>query len=293
MTWLNAAFAFVFFCNLMFMVGAVYLLVRIMDSTTQSRIELLRAAHHTIEAGNHLKVVSRRAIGEMERVNDAHAARENSSARAVSELSFQIKTLIEQLKKAFAKAGARVEREHGADEGSAQSAEDLRAKLHAELNAALSKNHLLQDEIEHTRNRLKDISSANEELRHELGQVKGMKQSVMDDLMKHTTEMQTELNQARARAEAAENLATAMTVQFEALRAQINEQPLGDGVDQSGLIQSQQDQIDVMAAREKSLMERLAQMELEAQRNQTEKRFIEDRFLQMDSGDKPGSGGAT
>jgi hypothetical protein len=291
MTWLNAAFAFVFFCNLMFMVGAVYLLVRIMDSTTQSRIELLRAAHHTIEAGNHLKVVSRRAIGEMERVNDAHAARENSSARAVSELSFQITTLIEQLKKAFAKAGGRVEGEPGAQEGPAQSAEDLRAKLHAELNAALSKNHLLQDEIEQTKNRLKDISTANEELRHELGQIKGMKQSVMDDLMKHTTEMQAELQQARGRAEAAENLATAMTVQFEALRAQINEQPLGDGVDQSGLIQSQQDQIDVMAAREKSLMERIAQMELEAQRNQTEKRFIEDRFLQMDSGDKPGADG--
>jgi hypothetical protein len=54
-------------------------------------------------------------------------------------------------------------------------------------------------------------------------------------------------------------------------------------VDQSGLIQSQQDQIDMLAAREKSLMGRMDQMEKAFERTQTEKTFIEERFLQLDA----------
>ncbi|MFY8042995.1 MAG: hypothetical protein ACOVOD_08715, partial [Rhodoferax sp.] len=197
MNWLNAAFAFVFFCNLVFMIGAAYVLTRIMDSTTQSRIDLLKAASHTIEAGNHLKIVARRAVTELERVNDSHMARENSSGRAVQELSFQVKNLIDRLSRPEpASLGGRSEAEEE------QAVEDLRAKLHAELNAALSKNHLLQDEIEQAKYRLKDASTANSELRQELSEVKGIKQSVVDNLMQRTADLEAQLQKARDKAKA-------------------------------------------------------------------------------------------
>ena len=54
------------------------------------------------------------------------------------------------------------------------------------------------------------------------------------------------------------------------------------GIDQSGLIESQQDQIDVLASREKALLERIETVEQMFKRNQVEKAFIEDRFLKMD-----------
>ena len=48
MNWLNIAYGFLFFTNLVFMVGAGYLLYRILNTTTQSRLDLLKAAGLTI-----------------------------------------------------------------------------------------------------------------------------------------------------------------------------------------------------------------------------------------------------
>ena len=97
MTWLNAAFAFVFFCNLVFMIGAGMALFRILETTERSQINLQNAASHVIDAGTHVKVLARRAFNEMERTNDVLAARERSSGRTVAKLSFQIKTLLDRL----------------------------------------------------------------------------------------------------------------------------------------------------------------------------------------------------
>jgi myosin heavy subunit len=294
MNWLNAAYGFVFFCNLVFMIGAAYVLTRIMDSTTQSRIDLLKAASHTIEAGNHLKIVARRAVTELERVNDSHMARENSNGRAVQELSFQVKNLIDRLSRPEPASLGR-----DADAEELQAAEDMRAKLQAELNNALSKNHVLQDEIEQTKYRLKDASTANSELRQELSEVKGIKQSVVDNLMQRTADLEVQLQKARERAKAAELHAEANAVQLDAIREQINAQkfarpgaqtPLAQAlaapepaIDQSALIQDQQDQIDVLAGRERALLAKIEALENEFQRHKTEKDFIEDRFLQLDA----------
>lgn len=293
MTLLNAAFAFVFFCNLLFMVGVAYALMRILDATERSQVSLQQAASQVIEAGSHIKVVVRRAFSEMERTNDILESRESSSGRAVTELSFQVKTLIDRLKPVLAKTvGDKTEgrADAGADgqEGAAlyePNPEEQRAKLHAELEAALNKNHQLQDEIDQTRYRLKDASHANKELQEEIRDVKGVKQSVVDSLMQRTKELEEQLEKARERTKAAEKHAEANAFQLDEIRAQIAEQKFSSGVDQSGLIQGQQDQIDVLAAREKTLMARIDQLEQAFARNQTEKNFIEDRFLKLDAAD--------
>ena len=51
MTWLNAALAFLFVCNIVFMLGAAYVLMRILDTTETSQINLQKAASHVIEVG--------------------------------------------------------------------------------------------------------------------------------------------------------------------------------------------------------------------------------------------------
>lgn len=292
MTILNAAFAFVFFCNLLFMVGVAYALMRILDATERSQVSLQHAASQVIEAGSHIKVVVRRAFSEMERTNEILESRESSAGRAVSELSFQLKTLIDRLKPVLAKTGADKggERKTDADaddkEGTTlyeSNPEELRAKLHAELESALKKNHQLQDEIDQTRYRLNDASHVNKELQEEIKDVKGVKQSVVDNLMQRAKELEEQLENARERTKAAEKHAEANAFQLDEIRAQIAEQKFSDGVDQSGLIQGQQDQIDALAAREKALMARIDQLEQAFSRNQTEKNFIEDRFLKLDA----------
>ncbi len=289
MNWLNISLGFVFLCNLIFLVGAAFLLYRIVDATEQGRDELLKAAHQNMDGGKHLLMAARRSVIEMERLNDAHLSRETSGSRTLAELSSQIRLLGERLQKNTVPATAAQEDPSRAGESANADrvTEDIRAKLHADLNAALSKNHQLQDEIDQTAYRLKDATSSNRELREELNEVKGVKKEVVDNLIKRTEELEAQLKQARERAKAAEMLAENNAVRLDDIREQVHNHAFtgagGGGIDQSGLIESQQDQIDVLAAREKSLLVRIDELEQAFQRNQTEKNFIEDRFLQFDA----------
>lgn len=289
MNWLNISLGFVFLCNLIFLVGAAFLLYRIVDATEQGRDELLKAANQNMDGGKHLLMAARRSVIEMERLNDAHLSRETSGSRTIAELSSQIRLLGERLQKNAMPAAAAHDASAGARESdnADRITEDIRAKLHADLNAVLSKNHQLQDEIDQTSYRLKDATSSNRELREELNEVKGIKKEVVDNLIKRTEELEAQLKQARERAKAAEMHAENNAVQLDDIREQIHNHAFTDtggrGIDQSGLIESQQDQIDALAAREKTLMERIDELEQAFQRNQTEKNFIEDRFLQFDS----------
>lgn len=197
MTLLNAALAFIFFGNLVFMIGAAYVLMRILDTAEITQINLQKAASSVVEAGSHIKVVVRRAFHEMERNNDELSARESFSGRAVLELSSQIQSLVERMKSLVARNGL----DRDASEATPYLAgEDLRAKLHDELNAAVAKTHALQDEIDQTRCRLKDASQANSELREEISDVKGIKQTVVDSLMQRTVELEQQLRKASDRA---------------------------------------------------------------------------------------------
>ena len=98
MTWFNLAFAFIFLCNLLFMVGAILALIRILDVVGKSSVDLQKAASMVIETGTQARLMVRHAFNEMERNSDALAARADSNGRAVAELSFQVKNLQDQLK---------------------------------------------------------------------------------------------------------------------------------------------------------------------------------------------------
>jgi hypothetical protein len=282
MSWLNAALFFVFVCNLAFMVGAAFLLYRIVDAAEGSRLDLKKAANQTIEAADKLHLVARRTINEMGMVNDAQAARERSATRGVTELAAQVKGLLDRLHSESVRPALAGD----AESGGRQFSEDQRAKLRAELNAATAKNHQLQEEISQTQYRLKEAMAANRGLRQEVSEIQGLKQSALDLLLLRAEELEAQLHMAQERATAAEMLAQTNAQKLDEITEQLNLQQgeEGDaGVDQSGLIQSQQDQIDMLAAREKSLMGRMDQMEKAFERTQTEKTFIEERFLQLDA----------
>ncbi|MBK7000287.1 MAG: hypothetical protein IPH35_10045 [Rhodoferax sp.] len=103
MSWLNLAFAFIFLCNLLFMVGAILALIRILDVVGKSSVDLQKAASNVIEMGAQTRLMVRHAFNEMERNSDALDARADSNGRAVAELSFQVKNLQDQLKTSLAR----------------------------------------------------------------------------------------------------------------------------------------------------------------------------------------------
>jgi chromosome segregation ATPase len=289
MNWLNVAFGFVFFCNIVFIIGAAYLLMQVLKATTEGRDDIVKAANQNIEAGSHLKLAARRAFNEMEKANDVNIARENANARAVSELTFQIKTLVDNLKKILSKANG-VSQGSSDSEAYSRSDEEAHEQLHAELMTALNKNNQLQDEIGLAKNKLKDATTTSNELRQDLSETKGIKKSTMDRIMQRTAELEEQLKNARDRAKTAEKHAEDNATQLDIIREQLNNTKLnkggGSSDNTSEELQRKQEQIDTLQSREKQLLARIEDMEREFQRNQTEKKFIEERFVQLDSSGK-------
>ncbi len=290
MNWLNVAFGFVFFCNIVFIVGAAYLLMQVLKATTEGRDDIVKAANQNIEAGSHLKLAARRAFNEMEKANDASIARENANARAVSELTFQIKTLVDTMKKILAKANMSGgdAAANGAAAAYNKNDEEAHEKLHAELMTALNKNNMLQDEIGLTKNKLKDASTTSNELRQDLSETKGIKKSMMDRIMQRTVELEEQLQSAKDRAKAAERHAEENAVQLDIIREQLNNTKLSGRSSASDAgsaeeLQRKQEEINALQSREKILLARIEEMEKEFQRHETEKKFIEERFVQMDA----------
>lgn len=237
MNWLNLAFAFIFLCNLLFMVGAILALIRILDVVGKSSIDLQKAASMVIETGTQARLMVRHAFNEMERNSDDLAARADSNGRAVAELSFQVKNLQDQLKTGLARLAV----------------PDPQA----------------QNVGEPAKSRPKEVA--------------------MEHLKERYADLEQKLQQAQERVKVAERRAEANAAQIDDLNAQIKEKSFATSVaqssqhDQSSLIASQQEQIDALTNREKALLARIEDMKQEFMRNNVEKNFIEDRFLQLDS----------
>lgn len=283
MSWLQIALAALSLVNLAFVLGAAYLLNEILRTTEASKQELVRAARQSTEGAQSLLNAARRSVAEMERVHQAHLSHENSSARAIQELSRQMKILSDSVASSNTHQGA-VSSE--ILESNERMAEDARAKLRSDLNVALSKSHVLQDELDQTQYRLATLARNHQDMQQELRDVQDVRKEQVGSLLARMTELESDLEQARQRAKAAEKHAEENARLLDDIREQAHSKwfdapAQGDAVDQSGLIQSQQDQIDALAEREAKLMQQLSDMEQLLKRNLTEKEFIEERFLQL------------
>lgn len=286
MSWLQIALAGISLVNLAFVLGAAYLLNEILRASEASKAELVRAARQSSEGAQALLVASRRSVTEMERVHQAHMAHERSSSRAIYELGSQVKLLSD----AVAAGNARVRDERGGERNAEMEAQydDARAKLRADLNVALSKSHVLQDELDQTQYRLATLAQSHHGIQQELHDAQEVRKEQVASLLARMKELEAELGLAQQRAKAAEKHAEENARLLDDIREHAHSKwfdaPPAAGeaqIDQSGLIQSQQDQIDALVAREQKLMEQLDDMEGRLKRNLTEKEFIEERFMQQ------------
>lgn len=284
MSWLQIALAALSLINLAFVLAAAYLLNEILRSSEAAKTELVRAARQSTEGAHSLLVAARRSVAEMERVHQAHLAHENSSGRAIHELSRQMKILSDAVAAHNNRAVAATVADSAEYE---RLAEDARAKLRSDLNVALSKSHQLQDELEQTQYRMTALAHSHQDMQQELRDTQDVRKEQVNHLLARMAELENDLEEARKRAQAAELHAEENARLLDDIREQAHAQWLNASaqdvpqIDQSGLIQSQQDQIDALAAREAKLMQQLSDMDALLQRNLTEKEFIEERFLQL------------
>ncbi len=299
MSLLQITLVLVTLINLVYVLIAAHLLNQVLKNTETSKQELLRAAHQSMESSQALATAARRSITEMERIYRTHYESDKSLGREVHELGQQIHLLTAQVN---APRPARTPQEA---EDEQRTLDDGRAKLRADLNTALSHNHLLQNELDIAHNRLTTAVSSNRELQTEIQGHKVDSRSLVEGLQHRLKEMEEELLQAQARAKKAEKHAEDNAVVLDEVRLQLHEQwrradtasasgaPADADLDQSGLIESQQQQIDALAERERLLMSKIATLEDTIVRNQAEKTFIEERFLQIDAqlDAKPAQGG--
>ena len=107
--------------------------------------------------------------------------------------------------------------------------------------------------------------------------------------MQRTADLEEQLQSAKDRAKSAEKHAEENAAQLDIIREQLNSTKITGRSDASGgsaeALKAKQDELDALQSREKMLLSRIEQMELEFQRNQTEKKFIEERFIQLDATD--------
>lgn len=293
----NIALAFVTLINLLYVLVGAHLLNQTLKNSDTSKRELLRAAQQNMETGQALGHAARRTITEMERIYSNHFETDRSLGREVHELGRQVQLLSQQL-----------QNQHPKDGGEARSAQederierDLRAKLRADLNTALAQNHQLQDELDQAQTRLTAAASSQRALQTEVKDSKDYSRSVVESLQRQLKELEEALVQAQQRAKKAEKHAEENAVLLDEVRLQLHaqwdrsdaqartrpatppEQASAELPDQSGLIESQQQEIDALAEREKRLMQRINELEDSIQRTQAEKTFIEDRFMQIDA----------
>ncbi|MBT0570152.1 hypothetical protein KIK84_07435 [Curvibacter sp. CHRR-16] len=284
MKWLNFAYGFLFFANLVFMAVAGFILYRIQDTIRQGRADLLKAASLSMEAGKQLKLAAKRTTNDLERVVQAHHMRDNTHGRALQDLSFQLKNISDHMRRQDMQG-------RHADGAEEATKEDLRAKLQAELNRALAQNHSLQEELEMAQLRLTGASQASTALQEDL-QERGTAGGQVALLQQRTQELQAELEQARERARKAERHAEENASQLDEIRAQINHQhfdapPTVISPEEAGMMtQERMELLDKFAAREKTLLAQIEKLEQALKRQVAEQSFIEDHFLKMDA-DRP------
>lgn len=288
MSWLEFGLGFVFLCNLVFLVGATFLLYRIVDSTELSRTELLKAAQQNADAGAQLLAATHRSVREMDRASGAQQARETSNHRAISELTAQVQSLVDSLKFVAATNGSGAPATHTPADALNHQTIELQAltsqheKLQQQLTEALARNRQLQDDNSQTTYKLRDASNVNQELTAELRDLGEVKKTTVDRALKREAELEAALEQARERAKLAEKQVRDHAFKIEDLREQSGKTDAPAGEDLSALVQSQQAQIDLLATREKTFLARIESVEQTLQRNLAEKEFIEDRFLELD-----------
>jgi hypothetical protein len=279
-------------CNVLFMIGAVFLLYRIVDSVEGSEAKMAQAAQQATQTSEKLLQAAYRSIKEMERASEVQRERELANAQAMRVLSASVGELVEQFKLVLAKAQtpafAGADAPVAAQETTAHHSGVALEKMRRDLESTQQANLHLKEEISQTGYKLADALQTNRKLMQDLQDAKEIRKDEVAHLVYRSQELEDQLQLARSRGNAAERLAEENAFRIEDLREQLAQNlalPLA-ATEDLGPAQPDADmlkKLEFLAAREKELLGNISALEDLLKRNLTEKAFIEERFLVLDS----------
>lgn len=259
------------------MVVAGMALAKILQNVKESKTHLTKSIGETVDATWELRQVAKLLGKDLDRVIDERHAIESSADRALGKVSSQLHDLGSLIREGL----------HGGRNTSAtpQAAVDegLTQRLRDKLKDVMTQNIQLKQEIGRARSQITTATESSDGIRDGLNDMKGGDPVVIKDLNQRVEQLNSDLAEARRRAQTAERLTEANALKLDEMREQMSAASYRDTTDDSKTVQDLRDQLEEMAAREKSFLARIELMESELQRQLTEKSFIEERFVELDS----------
>jgi hypothetical protein len=277
MTWLDAASLCVFLCNIGFMVGAGLLLLKIMGSVQQAGQHSQNVLAENVEATVQLRLVCNQLATQLEPNGGDSNFRDTAIGKAHTALSLQVRSLSDQIQSAlfgFAPPPSPQTK---------QVNEELTQRLRDKLKVVMTQNIQLKEEIGRTKARLATASKSSDEIHGGISDVQGSTPAVIKEMTRKADELRGDLEEAQRRAQAAEKLAVSNAAKLEDMREVLSAKSFGDSASESVQMEKLRTQNEAMATRERTLLARIESMEMEFQRNLTEKSFVEERYVKLDA----------
>jgi regulator of replication initiation timing len=264
MSALEAALAFVFVSNAVFLVAAGVVLYRILDHTRVAHEALVAAADETRHAGKQLQHLAHASHDKLGKLGEGGG--EGADAATLERLTKLVQDLV-------AKAGG-----GGGGEGHAAPAAgdgDKSDRPHrSELDRALAHNHRLRSSLEQLRLQLDEAMKTIADMRRD---ERIASTEAMENMRQLVTRLNGQLELARRKARESEKRAQAMEGELQQVRSMIDSSQSRE--DLSALEQ----RLDQMQHENSHLTGEVDELKELIKRTLREKDFIEDRFLKLDS----------
>ena len=286
MSWIDAASLCVFLCNIVFMVVAGVMLLKIQGAVQQSGTYFQNVLAENVKATAQLRLVCGQLATQLNPTEDDPHFRETAIGKAHTALSLQVRSLSNQIQGAVLGTADKPHPE------AKLLNDELTERLREKLKAVMTKNLQLKQEIGRTNARLTTASNFSNEIHSGMAEVHGASPAVLTAMTQRTEALRSDLEEAQRRAQAAEKLAESNASKLEEMREALSAKSSGEGASESVQLEKLRSQKEMLAGREQSLLAQIDAMEMEFARNQTEKNFIEDRYVDLDMATQGGLMGA-
>lgn len=284
MKWLDIAFVAVFATNFVFMVGAAMALVKILNVTQFFSDHLRDVIGETIDVTKDLRRVAKRAMNEVDKLAQDALNQEASTSKSLASMGRQIADLQDFMhQRLINPAPALLDATASHDEQDRGITQRLRDKL----REVLEKNMKLQLELDHATSKMRNAMKSHDDVAEGVQEIRGVHPQTVMELGQRMEQLKQELSMANTRAVTAERLASESAQRLLELQTAFNANRFhtsASGSDNDAMqLETLQQQNQAMAQRERELLTMLDAVKSELQRNLTEKGFIEDRFVELDT----------
>jgi hypothetical protein len=281
MKWIDVAFVAVFLTNFIFMAGAAMALMKIVQATQSFGSHLRDVIGESIDVTKDLKRASKRITNDLDKWSQESLHNDAASGKSLAALSRQMADLQDLL---HARLAAPEPSKSDSPQGQDKDQDkEVTQRLRDKLREVLEKNMKLQVELDQVTYKMRGALKSHDDVAEGVQEIKGVHPQTVKELGLRMEQLKLELSVANTRAVAAERLASESAQRLLELQTAFNSNRFNPSASEAMQLDTLQQQNQAMINRERELLTMLDAVKAELQRNLTEKGFIEDRFVELDT----------